>query len=105
MADDNDYKTYLLEFMNFFHAGEDHEPYTDETEFTDDQLRQIIPTDIKRWMCVKAYGVPNPGPEDNPSEGRSASLEYYKKALSYFMPDRIPTWNTGTNTGNPTKSV
>ena len=44
-------------------------------------------------MC-KAYGIPDPGPNDNPTEGRSSALAFAKKAISYFMPNRLMSWNT-----------
>ena len=32
-------------------------------------------------------------------------LEYYKKALSYYMPNRLIGWNAISKTGNPTRSI
>lgn len=43
-------------------------------------------------------------PEDNPVHARCSSLQYYKKAVSFFIPNRHQPWNSITNTGNPTKS-
>ena len=37
--------------------------------------------------------------------GRSSSLYFYKKAISYFMPNKLLGWNVQTMSGNPTKSV
>ena len=58
-------------------------------------------------MCLKVYGNPDPGIDDNPTEGRSTSLEFYKKALSFFMPNKLMPWNELANPplGNPTRSV
>mgnify|MGYP006197484805 FL=1 len=53
---------------------------------------------------MKVHGRPDPGHDDNPTLGRSSSLEYYKKALSYFIPYRLASWNPMTNSGNPTRS-
>ena len=56
-------------------------------------------------MAMKEYGNPDPGQhDDNPTLGCSSSLEYYKKALSYFIPYRLASWNPMTNSGNPTRS-
>jgi hypothetical protein len=96
------YKPYLLEFMAFYH--ERVQPYPRETVFEQDILVGIKPRDIKRWMCKKVYGVPDPGLDDHPIHGRSSSLEFYKKALSYFMPNKRMGWNEVTQAGNPTKS-
>ena len=92
------YKKYLVEFMTF----KDQQHYDMETDFTQEQRAAIRPTDVERWMCLKVYGVPNPGPDDNPTLGRSSSLLYYKKALSYYMVNRLTAWNEILQVGNPT---
>jgi hypothetical protein len=56
-------------------------------------------------MCVKAHGTPEPGPDDNPTEARSSSLEFWKKAISSFMLNRLMAWNVLNDVGNPTKSI
>jgi hypothetical protein len=78
---------YLLELMAFYH--ERVEPYPRETVFEQDVLVAIKPRDIERWMCKKVYGVTDPGLDNHPIHGRSSSLEFYKRALSYFMPGLV----------------
>jgi len=95
------YKKYLVEFMSF----KDDAAYDEDHEFTQNELGQITPQQLKRWMCLKVFGDPDPGAGDRPTEGRSSSLEYYKKAISYFMPNKLTPWNVFTNSGNPTRSV
>ena len=51
------------------------------------------------------YGMPDPTPEDNPTHGRASSLMYNKKAISYFMPNKLTTWNAISREGNPTRSI
>eukprot|EP00957_Ditylum_brightwellii_P189434 14418576-Ditylum_brightwellii.AAC.1 len=51
------------------------------------------------------YGKDNLSLEDNPTFGQSSSLEYYKKALSFFMPCQLEVWNVTTKSSNPTRSV
>ena len=57
-------------------------------------------------MC-KAHGIPDPGPNDNPTEGRSSALAFAKKVISYFMPNKLMSWNVLANppVGNPIKSI
>eukprot|EP00957_Ditylum_brightwellii_P026554 2008141-Ditylum_brightwellii.AAC.1 len=43
-------------------------------------------------------------PDINPPEGRSTSLKYYKKGISFYMPNRKMQWNEITKVGNPIKS-
>ena len=81
---DEQYKPYLIKLMSF----KDGVNYASDREFTNEELAQITPETIVRWMCVKAYGIPDPGPNDNPTEGRSSALAFAKKAISYFMPNR-----------------
>ena len=53
---------------------------------------------------MKCYGQPEPPPDVNPTVGRSSSLAFYKKAVSYFMPNRLLQWNVQSADENPTKS-
>ena len=81
--------------------------YEFDHQFTNEELGEITPEIIVRWMCLKVYGNPNPGQNDNPTQGRSSALAYAKKAISYFMPNKLMPWNELANPpiGNPTKSI
>jgi hypothetical protein len=76
-------------------------PASDKT-FTEEELLAIKPDHIYRWMCKRTYGKEDPTAEDNPLYARSSSLAYWKKAISYFMPNTAH-WST-SGEGNPTKS-
>ena len=54
-------------------------------------------------MANKVFGKPDPDEFDRPTKGRSALLKFAKKALSYFMPNKLMKWNVSTHKGNPTK--
>ena len=58
-------------------------------------------------MRLKVYSNPDPNPNDNPTQVRSSSVDYTKKAISYFMPNRLMYWNEPANppVDNPTKSI
>jgi hypothetical protein len=71
---------------------------------TEEELFTLTPEHIYAFLATKAYGVPNPSPTAHPTNGRSASLEFAKKAISYFMPNRLMVWNQQTRVGNPTRS-
>jgi len=73
--------------------------------FRPEMLVLVKPHDLYKWLAFKAYGTEVPGPNDNPTFGRSSSLMYYKKAISYYMPHRLIHWNFETQSGNPTKSI
>ena len=80
--------------------------YPKEYRFSDEELGTITPDDIYRWMCLKAYHKYDPLPTDRPMYARSSSLSYWKKAISYYMPNGNVSWNSLANPpfGNPTKS-
>jgi hypothetical protein len=75
--------------------------------FSQDGLAALTPSDIKRWMCVKAHGMPEPGPDDHPTKCtcRSSSIEFWKKIISFFMPNEQMQWNVVSTVGNFSKSV
>ena len=84
MADNDDgwvyprghtYQPVMAEFMSLLHGAEE---YDNGTVFTREQLLEIRPTDVKRFLCMKAYGDPDPNIEggSRPKEGRSDSLYY-----------------------------
>ena len=79
--------------------------YTKETTFEDAMLLKLTPDDIARWMKTKCYGKEDPGPDDDPTLVQASSLMYYKKTLSFFIPDRLETWSVRRGEGNPTKSI
>jgi hypothetical protein len=54
---------------------------------------------------MKVYGTPYPGPDGNPTLGRHTTIEMAKKAISYYMPNKLSKWNPIAQNGNPTKSV
>ena len=63
-------------------------------------------TDVERYLRKKAFGVEESvSIEERPTLCRSYTLEVYKKVISFFIPNRIPTWDPVTKIGNPTKSV
>ena len=98
--------------MNWRHADINNltdptkEPYDKGTIFTEEQLLAIKPQDLRRWMESKAFGMPNPPPEARPIYGRSTSMLYYKKAISFFMPEKNNKWSVRDGGHrNPTMSV
>ena len=89
--------------MNYIHKPP--VPYTRKTKFTRAHWNGVNPNHIHEFCCTYAFGTPHPSPQQNPTEGRSTSLEFIKKALSYFHPKKLLQWNPGTMDGNPTKSA
>ena len=98
-----EYKPTLVHFMNYLHAPEP--PYNMDTVFSMETLGALTAADVMRYFNFRTYGEPEPpnGHTIRP-QIRSNTLKYWKKALSYFMPNRLMTWNVLTSTGNPTRS-
>ena len=53
---------------------------------------------------MAAYGTENPRETDYPTQLRSNTLLYWKKAISHYMTMSNSAWDDFSNRGNPTKS-
>jgi hypothetical protein len=95
------YKATFDAFMSFVH----NQTYSREHEYTAEEKNSLTPDDVVRWMNVKTFGIEDPPIDANPVHARSSSLEFWKKAISFFMPNRLVPWNASRNEGNPTKSI
>ena len=73
--------------------------------FENEHLLTLTPEDVVCYFNLKIYGTPHPDKEVCPRYGRSSSLCFYKKAISYFMPNKLLGWDMQIMSGNHTKSV
>ena len=90
----------------FFNWGDDSTPkYTKHMIFTEERKYTILPEHIVRYMWLKVYGKADPDVNDMSTQERLSSLEFTKKDISYFMPDKIQSWSIRRKDGNPTWSV
>jgi hypothetical protein len=101
-AKGNDYKPYLVKMMNFI--DEPNPPYTSETQFSVVHLSNVTAKDFMRHVNFRVYGVaePPPGHTLAPMQ-RTSTVEYMKKAISFYMPNRLMQWNELSLVGNPTR--
>ena len=79
--------------------------YPKNISFETEHILTLTPEDIVSYFNLKVFGTTEPDQDCTPKLGRSSSLLYYKKAISYFMPNKLLGWNVATSSGNPTKSV
>ena len=87
--------------MNFINSTNHQNDYN----FSDDELYTLTPSQIKRYFCLIAYGKEDPDFDNElPTVCRSSNLEFAKKAISSFMPNRNMPWNQQSSQGNPTRS-
>ena len=98
------YPSYASELRHFMRYTNKLN-YPKDWVFSVEELLPITPELIYAYMAFKAFGKEDPSPNDNPQRGMSNSLLAIKKKLSYFMVNRIPSWDPTHQTGNPTKST
>jgi 4-amino-4-deoxy-L-arabinose transferase-like glycosyltransferase len=94
------YKRVLAKFMSF----KDNAHYNIEKEFTPQELAAVMPDDISKWFKLRAYGSTDADEDARPLGCRSTSLLFWKKAISFFMPNTNMQWNELSHVGNPTRS-
>ena len=100
MVDLKSYRSCLKAFMVFKNGQE----YNDTHVFTEAELLEVVPEDIYRYFKHRAYGNAEANEDqDNPTEARSNAIKYWKKAISYFMPNNLMPYNEIGNVGNPTR--
>ena len=100
------YKRVLDSLMSSVHRLEVGQDYGAEREYTDDEKRQVTPEEMVRRLNLRTFGGPDPGPDESIRPlVRANTLAFWKKAISFHMPDRLHGWRSGSNDGNPTKSA
>ena len=65
LSDLGQYRAVLLSVMNYSFSTDHDKAYS----FTQEELLALRPNHIRRYMCFKVYGVPDPGDDDNPMKG------------------------------------
>ena len=98
------YRVHLDSLMSFVHNRPQGQGYTRTQAYRTSELNAITPIDVLRWMNIKTFGIPDPPLDANPVSARSSSLNFYKKSISFYMPNRLIAWSTTRNEGNPTRS-
>jgi len=102
MADD--LPRVYLGVLNAFLSYCDGIRYDSTHVHEEERLEQITPSDIVRYFNFKCYGVEDPNSEMVPTQCWSNSVLYWKKAISYYMPQKMEVWNSRLQVGNPTRS-
>jgi len=83
-----EYHPYICRFMEFQYGfSVEFDSRSRATTFTRQELLDIWPNDILRFMALMAYGDPDynihPPVNHRPTNSRSSTLEATKRALSY----------------------
>lgn len=90
--------------LNAFLSHRDQVQYPKDYDFEDAILNGIQPEEVVAYFNWKAFGTENPGDDDAPVRCRSSSLHFYKKAISFYIPNKHKLWDVETLRGNATKS-
>ena len=98
MAPPASYPATLLKVIGYL----DGATYPKGSVISSEQLQRVTPKDLMRYFNKITFDSEDPGEDASPTV-RSSSLEFYKKALSFYMPNRLMVWNEISNCGNPTR--
>ncbi|KAI2497781.1 hypothetical protein MHU86_16723 [Fragilaria crotonensis] len=98
------YKRILDSLMSSVHRLGPGQQYEYNRVYTEAEKRQVTPEELLRWLNMRRFGVPDPAPDTmiRPLV-RANTIAFWKKAISFHMPDRLDGWRTGSNDGNPIK--
>ncbi|KAI2508146.1 hypothetical protein MHU86_6319 [Fragilaria crotonensis] len=98
------YKRILDSLMSSVHRLGPGQQYEYNRVYTEAEKRQVTPEELLRWLNMRTFGVPDPAPDTMIQPlVRANTIAFWKKAISFHMPDRLHGWRTGSNDGNPTK--
>ena len=99
----NDYYPDLCRFMSYTHHGDlTHYPPKTTSMFSNDSLVALTPENVVKYFNFLTHGNPNPAGNELPKLMRKYTIQYKKKAISFYMPHH-GEWNSVTNHGNPTR--
>ena len=70
-----------------------------------EHLLTFTPEDVVSYFILKVCGTPDPAKGASPKLEGSSSMCFYKKAISYFTPNKLLGWNVQHMSGNPIKSI
>ena len=77
--------------------------YGMDSEISKERLNELEPEDLMRYFYFKTFGLEDPTDEEKQRPKlRSSCIEFWKKALSSFMPNRLMHWDEMGKRGNPT---
>ena len=98
------YKRILDSLMSSVHRRIQGERYEYGQVYTAEEMRQVTPEESMRWLNIQTFVVADAGRDIAiKPKVRANTLAFWKKAVSFYMPDRLHGWRSGSNDGNPTK--
>ena len=94
------YKFTTVRMLNYVKPGNG---WTVDSVLTVEDLT-LTNDQIMSWFNMRVWGYPDPAPDHQHAPlVRSNSILYWKKQISFFMPNRMQPWDHIGNSGNPTR--
>ena len=80
--------------------------YDKDHQFTSAQLGTLAAATIMKWSNYETFEVAEPPKGHNLAPlVQSNTLKFWKKAVSFYMPNQLMQWSEISSTGNPTRSA
>jgi hypothetical protein len=88
------YLRYLNRFLNY-HRNEEEPARPQHYKPSNDELHAITPEHIERYLNYITFNSEEPekGDEGQAEVIRASTAEFYKKAILYYIPNRLMGWN------------
>ena len=96
------YKATLIQMMSFL----DNAEHDKDHQFTSAQLGTLTAATLMKWFNHETFEVAEPPKGHNLAPlVQSNTIKFWKKAVSFYMPNQLMQWNEISSTGNPTRSA
>ena len=96
------YRQHLLPLMEHVHRKK----FRKEHKFSQAELKAVNPKKIMEFVKLRVYDDADADPDVVPPvRYRSNTIKSWKKAWSWFMPNKLTNWDEVSKRGNPTCCV
>ena len=94
------YHAHLVPLMEHIHR----KTFSSGHKFTKAELKAVNPKKIMKFLKLRIYDDADADPDVVPPKRyRSNTVKSWKKAWSWFMPNKMMNWDEVTKRGNPTR--
>ena len=79
--------------LNYLDDTELLKKVIEDDRITQDRLTRLTPQDVMRWFNFLVFGVKDPEPpprfKDMKSQIRKSTVEFFKKIISFHIPNKL----------------
>ena len=65
----------------------------------------MTPDHVYSYLALKVFGITSQSATDKSTQGRTSTIESWKKVILYFLPNKLMKWNLQSNSWNPVRTV